>query len=205
MVFSRDGKSLAVASWQHGGGAVRVFDVASGDVRHSYPAKLPNVVAFSPDGTRLVADSQNDLLLLNVQSGERLNRLTGHTSTIKALQYSRHGRFLISSGKDRAVKLWQLATGELKSLPGHRDEVWALTCSPDGRSFVTADQSGVMIFRQMATGHELLRLEPRALPIDRLAFSPDGNELAYLLENGVTRVIRLTGGESFRCPWRERR
>ena len=194
LAFAPDSKSLAVASWQHADGAVRLFDIQSGDNTNSFAATLANAVAFSPDGLQLVADSQNDLLMWNVASGQLLRRFAGHTSTIKALGYAPDSRFLISSGKDRTVKLWDVSAGSLfTSLPGHRDEVWAVACSPDGRSLVTADQSGVIIFRQMATGHELLKLEPRSLPVDKLAFSPDGNELAYLLENGATRVIRLTG------------
>jgi WD40 repeat protein len=194
LAFSPDGKYLAVASWQHADGAVRLFEVQSGDSTHSFAATLANAVAFSPDGLQLVADSQNDLLMWNVASGQLLRCFAGHTSTIKALGYTPDSRFLFSSGKDRTVKLWDVSTGSLfASLPGHRDEVWAVACSPDGRSLVTADQSGVIIFHQTATGQELLKLEPRSLPVDKLAFSPDGNELAYLLEDGLTRVIRLTG------------
>ena len=197
LALSHDGNRVAVASWQHADGDVRVFDVRSGATVYSFPAKLANVVMFSPHGLQLVADSQNDLLVRNATSGQHLGRFAGHTSTIKALGFSQRGRFLISSGKDRAVKLWDFTTRSLvTSLTGHRDEVWAVACSPDGRTLVTADQSGVMIFRQMPTGYELLRLDPRSLPIDKLAFSPDGHELAYLLENGVTRVIRLTAESS---------
>ena len=42
-------------------------------------------------------------------------------------------------GRDRLVRLWDVATGEeLVRLPGHSDYVYSLAFSPDGKTLVSS-------------------------------------------------------------------
>src|SRR6201988_4976224 len=59
--------------------------------------------------------------------------LRGHTGRVNALAFSSDGKHLASAGQDKAVRLWDAATGELRhTLRGHEDEVLTVAFRPDG-------------------------------------------------------------------------
>ena len=64
--------------------------------------------------------------------------LHGHTDEVFAAAFHKDGTRLATAGRDRAVWLWDLATGkEVARLQGHTDYVWSLAFSPDGRTLAS--------------------------------------------------------------------
>ncbi len=70
-------------------------------------------VCFSLDGKTL-ANSSSDfsVRIWDVQSGQCLNILQGHSSWIYSVCFSPDGRILATSSQDRTTKLWDVQTGE---------------------------------------------------------------------------------------------
>ncbi|HEY2200470.1 MAG TPA: caspase family protein, partial [Solirubrobacteraceae bacterium] len=67
--------------------------------------------ALSPDG-RLAARAYGAAIrLVDLATGAQVAELKGHTSTVTALAFSADGRRLVSSGRDGALRVWQLAEG----------------------------------------------------------------------------------------------
>ena len=59
--------------------------------------------------------------------------LTGHTDQVFSAVFHPDGKRLASAGRDRAIWLWDLATGqEVARLEGHTNYVFSLAFSPDG-------------------------------------------------------------------------
>jgi WD40 repeat protein len=57
--------------------------------------------------------------------------------------FSADGRRALSGGADRAVRLWDVATGkELRRWAGHKDDVTAVLFAPDGRRALSASLDG---------------------------------------------------------------
>ena len=55
------------------------------------------------------------------------------------------GKRLASAGRDRAIWLWDLATGqEVARLEGHTNYVFSLAFSPDGNSLVSGSGDGTV-------------------------------------------------------------
>ena len=55
--------------------------------------------------------------LWDVNTGESLHTLSGHTNQVWSVSFSPDGRTLVSGSHDQAIKLWDVETGEcLKTL-----------------------------------------------------------------------------------------
>ncbi len=78
----------------------------------------------------------------NVDTGELINTLRGHSDAVLSVAMS-PDRFIIASGsRDGTVKLWNLETGEcLCSLAGCNPVAF----SPDGQTLVTGGDGGEVL------------------------------------------------------------
>ena len=80
----------------------RLWDWNSGRILHRFGSKRVGrfmSVAFSPDGSRVLAGGENKILRLwNVSSGELVRSFKGHRDWILVVAYSPDGRHVASAG-----------------------------------------------------------------------------------------------------------
>lgn len=188
-------------------------------------AERVRCIAFAPDGQRLaiatgrtttVATAQPEILVCDASSGDRLAVLRGHTDGIFALTFTPDGRQILSGGRDRTLRRWDAASGELcETLAG--SELWpessaeatpfAIRFSPDGRRIafavyplglflgeVPAEISWRAILAQARLVHAIAGED------DALAFAPDGQQLAWTTRvwqgnQGHLFIVNTTSGE----------
>ena len=83
--------------------------------------------------------------LWNVDTGELINTLRGHSDAVISVAMSPDREIMASGSRDGTVKLWNLETGEcLCSLAGCNPVAF----SPDGQTLVTGGDGGeVLIWR----------------------------------------------------------
>ena len=124
LAFSPDGRQLAAATGYLNQGVV-VWDAAAGTKIRTL-AGGSGRVAYSPDG-KFVATGGGLVELWNAASGARIRDL-GATDV---LAFSPDGRMLAATGQDKAVRLYDPATGTpIRTLTGvYADQ---LAFSPDG-------------------------------------------------------------------------
>jgi len=130
VAFSPDGKLVAAGGhdgrlwlWETESGK-KLFDVAvqlPGAAKDA-PAVVVYSLAFSPDSKK-VAVGGSDARIHEYEAagaGKHLRGHQGHTSTVTGLAYHPGGNVLISSSKDRTLRLWNLQSGgTYKTLEGH--------------------------------------------------------------------------------------
>jgi WD40 repeat protein len=64
-------------------------------------------VALSADGLTLASGSFDQTIKLwNVQTGQLLRTLTGHTDVVRSVAWSADGQVLASGSDDRTIKIW---------------------------------------------------------------------------------------------------
>ncbi len=69
----------------------------------------------------------------------------GHKSLIKDVTFTSDGRYLVSAGDDKVVRIWDLETGEtVRTLrgqigAGHEGKIYAMALSPDERWLAVGD------------------------------------------------------------------
>ena len=85
-------------------------------------------LAISPDGQLLASGSHDDIIRLwNIQTGELMQKLSGHQSTIADVAFSADGQSLASGSHDGSIKVWDLSeSAERCTLTGHTGFVYAV-------------------------------------------------------------------------------
>jgi WD40 repeat protein len=157
MVFSRDGRQLIVGG-ANTDNSVHIYDVASGRMVRRIVATgnqgpgWPEVVALSPDGSRLAvgypADPSNSTAKVSVYSmrswAKEFDVMAINLVEISSVAFSPDGTRLAIGAEDGTAGVWALATREqVATYDGSTAAVGAMSFAPDGQSILSASNDGV--------------------------------------------------------------
>jgi tetratricopeptide (TPR) repeat protein len=104
----------------------------------------------------------------DLDSGEVLHTLEGHTERVSAVVVTSDGSRAVSCSDDETLKVWDLESGEvLHTLEGHTDEVTAVAVTPDGSRAVSGSNDGTLKVWDLESG-EVLHINPLLVVDDLL-------------------------------------
>ena len=179
MAVSPDGSLVATAA---GEGGVRLYDARTGALLRAIGEAGDRSVVFSPDGRSLAAAGFHmDKLvgIYDVRTGKRVRTLAGHTEwEADACTFSPDGKLLASTGTDKQILVWDLATGTLRHrLADQPFRVTTLAFSPDSATLAGGGDRTVRLW-DMRTGQLRRTLAGHRDWVCTVAFSPDGTTIA---------------------------
>ncbi|MBI3467431.1 MAG: hypothetical protein HY000_30855 [Planctomycetes bacterium] len=198
LALSPDGAVCAIPSLE---GTINLWDMTTGQVRHTLQGTLPvHRVALSPDGLVLASwasapgSNRGELKLWEVASGAQISSLEDPGGSVGWIGFSSDGRLLVTVGVEpgptrRVGKLWDVGSrrliGELLDSQSewsqHQwgaispdSETVALACA-NGNSYACASE---ILLWDLASRNLKGRLSGHKRWINVVAFAPDGLTLA---------------------------
>ena len=169
------------------------------------------VMALSPDATRLAATSSDGyeifpIWVWDVNTGELLFTLEGHTRWIRALVFSPDSKTLASGDESNTIRLWDMDTRTPRAT--FKISEWGfhtLTLSPNGKLLASGSNDGrVRLWDATVKKQEGLSTFGKYVPtltlrghknrVSALAFSPDGKTLITGSHDGSIRAWNTTIG-----------
>ena len=109
----------------------------------------------------------------------------GHKALIKDIAFTPDGRYLVSAGHDKVIRVWDLETGQtVRTLRGQigvgpEGKIYAMALSPDGRWLAAGgypSRWGIRLYN-FASGQLVALLKGHTNVVLSLAFSPDNRFL----------------------------
>jgi WD40 repeat protein len=167
-------------------GTIRLRDARTGALSRTI-GRLdaePAVLAFSPDGARLLgADEGGVLKIWDITTGREVAATTLTGVLIRSAGFSADGKRLAVGGL-----FGQLVTGEVRildaedaheiwSLKGHTFLVHDALFSPDGLRLATDSLDGTVRIWDLSTGQEILKLSHGMSNAMTIRFVSDGRRL----------------------------
>jgi WD40 repeat protein len=126
-------------------------------------------------------------------------RLDGHRGNVTGVAFAPDGRRLLSSGGDRTLRIWDVATGQQRRQLGAHDS-WArgVALAPDGRRALSWGDDNTLRLWDFAAGREVLRLKGHAEWVRCAAFLPDGRRVVSGSDDGTARLWDAETGNEVR-------
>jgi WD40 repeat protein/serine/threonine protein kinase len=180
--FSPDGQWLAVACRS---GAVRIWKRADYQgkeelLSHDREVRL---LAFSPNGEKLVAVHERDAVIWDLRTRTRIDMPIAHDGMIHSIEFSSDNRRILSASADGTAGLWDADTGaRLQQFPPQmptRNPIASATSalsnarfSPDNTMVVTASRNKFATVWNAETGVKIAELQHDHW-VTHAEFSPD--------------------------------
>jgi WD40 repeat protein/uncharacterized caspase-like protein len=135
--------------------------------------------------------SQDDTLLISTTKGDSKIKLwdldsendvvdvfEGHQGGVNSIVLSKNGKFLVSGGEDKTVKIWDTKTKKIvATLKGHTDSIKTVAVTFDNKYIASAGYDKTIKIWNLQ-GKLLQSIEAHNLAITDLQFTTDGQTLA---------------------------
>jgi WD40 repeat protein len=193
LAFSPEGKELAAGGLDK---LLHRWDPATGKALPALRGHGEYVtgICFSTDGKQLASASADSIRIWNIGTGKEVLQCKSHGPGSVALAFAPDGRMLASAGSDGSLRFLDAMTGkELRRLQSARATRW-LAFSPDGQRLAAAGPTRAPVLWDVKTGAEATGFQGPRVPVQALAFSPNGKVLAFGLATGELILLDAASG-----------
>jgi eukaryotic-like serine/threonine-protein kinase len=184
-------------------GDVRLFDLATGDVRAVFPGHTQAITAitWSADGLRLASGSQDcTVRVWSVASAAAEPFVSRHAQAVTGVAFSADGLLVLTASLDQGVWITALDPTPLRPRMSHHGGVRGIAVSGDGKMLASAAADGVVRLWAMPPGgpgpegmqtRRLATMFGHASAVEAVEFSDDGEVVLSLGDDGTCRLWGL--------------
>jgi len=154
-------------------------------------------VAFMPDGKTILSGGlDNTLKLWNIETGQEIHSLSGHTGWIMSVAAFKKGNTalkkyntFLSASYDKTLKLWNSQTGqEIHTFKGHTRSIFSAALSPNGKTALSGSGDNTLILWGLNSKRKLRTFKGHTNVITSVAFSPNGK---MALSGSYDKTLKL--------------
>lgn len=159
-------------------------------------------LSFSPDGSKLASASRDQTVHVWDLASGKVRMTLAHPAWVSAVTFSPDGK-QIATGTTRNLRIWDADSGkEMFSLTAHAGQVRSICYSRDGTALATGGYDRLVKVWRLPLGsreaNPIRSFGPFPKNISRVAFSPDGKQLAASCWDGLARLFDLTSRRQVR-------
>ena len=170
--------------------AMSVQGVDLGEVMGvAFTADNSSVFTCGRDGkARLTAGPSPDGASVG-NTATKLRDFVGHAGPVTSLAVTGDGKFLVTSGDDKTVRVWDVTSGKtLRSFQGHMTKATAVAARGDGKQVASASDDGAVRVWDLNASDEHRAMTDSKESLWAVAVSPDGKRVASA---GADKKIRV--------------
>ncbi|KAK9456387.1 WD40-repeat-containing domain protein [Dipodascopsis uninucleata] len=162
--FSKRGNVLFSASLD---GSIRAWDLIRYRNFRTFtaPERLQfSSLAIDPSGEVVCAGSLDnfDIHLWSVQTGQLLDRLSGHEGPVSCLSFADEGGVLASASWDKTVRIWNIFGRHVSVEPfEQQSDVLAIALRPDSKQVAVSTLDGQLTFWDVENGRQVGLIDGR--------------------------------------------
>lgn len=195
--FSPDSKKLVTCDKD---GLMRVFDSENGNhlvsIKTGFETFGSHCFIFSASSNKIIFASGKDISVFDMNTGQLLYTLIGHTSWVRSLVLTSDDSLLASvAERDRIVYLWDMRTGKLKyTLQGEKDFFSgfdSLAVNNDDSSIAAGTNGGTIYVWNLKTRKLLNTFSQGSSGVDSLIFTKDNSKLISGSSNATVCIWDL--------------
>ncbi len=215
--FSPDGALLAGSTGdRQANGAIIVWNTRDwSEVLRLPEESAPTCVAYSPDGARLLAGTQQGgVLIVDVREWRVARRWDSGQQTVNGATWTLDGEQVLTAGTDGTIRVWDASTGELRrtldtwaadeaarpegGLGGGGETqrtqrlIWDVAVSPDGRYVVSGGWGDTTRVWSLPSGDMLQSHAATDQSVQGVAFTADGKHFVSSSQRDGTVYVRET-------------
>ena len=207
VAFSPDNKHYAYALYADTNSTVTIRDLSndSSSINLHWPTRVVTLMAFSPDGSKLLTGSTNGTVCLwNALTGDSI-RIFKAQGGIVAASFFPDGTKIITSSSYKTSHIWDVATGD--TLGTFLEPSWLLASnmtslahSPDGSKILEGEIHGAVSEWDFATGNAVMNgfigSGSLSYAVQSMAYSSDGSKVVVGGQEGAAKLWNVSTNTS---------
>jgi WD40 repeat protein len=194
--ISPDGQYLITTGWDE----TKIWDYHNGVIIHNLELTGVNDLAVTPDSHYLVAGLEDTTIrIFELESGEEVLRLEGHTTHVSSLSISPDGKRIVSGAFDGTLKVWELAIAEKQQrIENHAGKVNAVAISSDGAYGISGSADNSIKVWDLQTKKLKHTLKGHTGDVASLVVMPDSRRIVSASHDKTLKVWDLENGSELR-------
>ena len=147
-------------------------------------------IEISPDKSLIAFISHTTIKIIDVQDGQIINKLEGHTDTVLSIAFSPDGQYIASGSLDNTIRLWDIKKfKQVSCFTGHTDAVLSIAFSPDGQHIASGSlDNTIRLWDIKKFKHIGTLYEDHIGSVSFVSFNPDGQ---YVVSISLDKTLRI--------------